>query len=157
MTLAVDLTFYFPMVMALGFLAGLYTTPIPAKGCFLLRIVVAMLIALLLAHMNRMFELWPAHRYFASGHMTFALGMAIALGMLRPWTLAVTLPLLIPFGEALVALHFHSVEDVVGAVLLVPCIYLCVDRAWGLSPSAMAAKPVMQAAVVGKMREQARN
>jgi hypothetical protein len=148
MMLAVDLTFYFPMVMAAVFLGFLFAIEMPAKGRFFARALVALLIALLLAHLNRIFDFWPEYRYFASGHMTFSLGLAISLGIMRPWTLWITLPVMVPFGVALVAFHFHSVEDVLGAIVIVSCVYGSLERVWGLSPTAIAAKPVMQAAVV---------
>jgi membrane-associated phospholipid phosphatase len=135
MTTAIYLTYYYPLVMALAFLACYFSTEtaIPAKRRFFLRTLVALVIALLLAHLNRLFDFWPAHRYFASGHMTFAFGMALSLGMLRPWTLAFTLPLLIPFGAALITLHFHTPEDVLGAILIVLCVYGIIERVWKMS------------------------
>jgi len=136
MTTAIYLTYYYPLVMALAFLACIFSTEtdIPAKRRIIFRALVALVIALLLAHLNRLFDFWPVHRYFASGHMTFAFGMALSLGMLRPWTLAITLPLLIPFGAALVTLHFHTLADVLGAILIVLCVYGIVDRVWRMSP-----------------------
>jgi hypothetical protein len=133
--MAVLLTYYYPLVMALVFLAGLFSTNVPAKGRFFFRALVALVIAIVLAHTNRWLDLWPAHRYFASGHMTFSLGAALSLGMLRPWTLAITLPLLVPFGMALVALHFHNVWDVLGAIPLVLGVYGIVHRFWSVSPA----------------------
>ena len=133
--MAVLLTYYYPHVMALVFLACFFSTHVPAKGRFFLRALVALVLAIVLAHANRWFDLWPAHRLFASGHMTFCLGVSLSLGTLRPWTLAITLPLLVPFGVALVALHFHSVWDVLGAVLLVLGVYGIIHRFWSLSPA----------------------
>jgi hypothetical protein len=130
MTLGVYLTYYYPHVMAVVFLAFLFSTDTPAKGRVFARALAALTIALLLAHTLRIFDLWPAHRYFASGHMTFCLGVAVSLGMLRPWTLAISLPLLIPFGMALVAYHFHSTVDVIGAVGIVLIVYPAVHSLW---------------------------
>jgi len=134
--MAVLLTYYYPHVMALVFLAFFFSTRVPGKGRFFLRAMVALVIAIVLAHVNRSFDLWPAYRYFPSGHMTFCLGVSLSLGMLRPWTLAITLPLLVPFGVALVALHFHNVWDVLGAVPLVLGVYGIVHSVWSLSPVA---------------------
>jgi hypothetical protein len=142
--MAVLLTYYYPHVMALVFLAFFFSTPVPAKARFFARALVALVIAIALAHVNRSFDLWPAHRYFASGHMTFSLGVSLSLGMLRPWTLAVTLPLLVPFGVALVALHFHNIWDVLGAVPLVLGVYGIVHSIWSLSP---ASPPLDRAAI----------
>ena len=150
MSRAILVTYFYPHLMALLFLGFLFVSDIPAKGRFFGRALVPLLIALVLAHVNRIFDLWPAYRYFASGHMTFSLGVALSLGMLRPWTLWITLPLLIPFGAALVILHFHRVEDVIGAIVIVLAVYGSLERVWGLSPGAIAAKPVMQAVRVGR-------
>jgi membrane-associated phospholipid phosphatase len=128
----VDLTYYYPHLTALTFLAGICTTKIRDKKRFLVRVIGALLVALFLAHVNRLFHIWPRHLYFASGHMTFSLSMALALGLLRPWTLWVTLPLLVPFGFDLVILRFHKPEDVIGAVLLVVAIFGLANRYWGL-------------------------
>jgi hypothetical protein len=133
--MAVLLTYYYPHFLALVFLAVLFSSKIPAKGRFFLRVALVLAIATVLAHVNRWFDLWPAHLYFASGHMTFSFGVALSLGLLRPWTLAITLPLLIPFGIALVVLHFHDVVDVLGAIPLVLIVYGIVDRFWTMSPA----------------------
>jgi hypothetical protein len=142
--MAVQLTYYYPLTMALAFLACFFSTHLPAKGRFLLRALVALVLAIVLAHLNRVFDFWPAHRLFASGHMTFCLGVTLSLGMLRPWTLAITLPLLVPFGVALVALHFHNVWDVLGAIPLVLGVYGIVHGFWNVPP---ASPPLDRAAV----------
>ena len=128
------LTYYYPHFMAVVFLAFLLMADVPAKGRFFLRAALALLIAVILAHLNRMLDLWPAHRLFASGHMTFCLGIALSLGVLRSWTLAITLPLLVPFGAALVILHFHNVWDVLGAVPIVLVVYGIVHHFWPMAP-----------------------
>jgi len=89
--------------------------------------------------------------------MTFALSMALSLGLLRPSTLWITLPLLIPYGAALVILRFHNLVDVIGAIVIVLGVYGSLDRVWGLSPATIAAKPALQPVIVGKIREQVRN
>jgi membrane-associated phospholipid phosphatase len=129
-SLPVLVTYYYPHFLALVFLAVLWATPMSEKRRFFCRALTALLIALILAHLNRWFDLWPAHRYFASGHMTFCLGLSLSLGRIRPWTLLVTLPLLIPLGIALVMLHFHSVGDVLGAFLIVALVYGGIHRRW---------------------------
>lgn len=124
------LTYYYPHVMAAAFLATLYFTDLPAKGQFFFRAVLALTVATVLAHVNRWFNLWPGYLYFPSGHMTFCLGVAISLGMLQRWTLAVTLPLFIPFAKALNIYGFHTYWDIKGAVLLVPIVYGVVHWFW---------------------------
>jgi len=128
-------TYYYPHFLAVVFLACLLWTDVPAKGRFLARTLVALGVATVLAHANRWFDFWPAHRWFASGHMTFSLGLTLSLGMLRFWSLAITLPLLVPFGVALVALHFHDIWDVMGAFPLVLIVYGIVYGRPGVSPS----------------------
>jgi len=137
------LTNVYPFTLMLVFLACLFFMKVPAKGSFFARALLALVIAVCLAHVNRWFELWPAHRLFPSGHMTFCLGVALSLGMLRTWTLAITLPLLVPFGAALVLLHFHSLWDVLGAVPLVVVVYGIVHRFWIVPP---ASRPLDSAA-----------
>ncbi|HEV3271159.1 MAG TPA: hypothetical protein VGZ93_03165 [Candidatus Methylacidiphilales bacterium] len=139
MSTPVFLTYYYPHLMALIFLVFFFATDVPAKGRFFLRAVTALSIATFLAHANRIFHLYPSLLYFPSGHMTFCLGVALSLGMLRPWTLAISLPLLVPFGAALVALHFHGVWDVLGAIPLVLGVYGIVHWDWN---APMASRPL---------------
>jgi len=129
------LIYYCPHVMAAIFLGFLLATDIPGKGRFFLRALLALVIATFLAHVNRIFHLDPAHLYFPSGHMTFCLGVALSLGMLRPWTLAITLPFLVLFGAALIVYHCHAVVDVLAAVPLVFCVYGIVHIFWPLPPT----------------------
>jgi hypothetical protein len=128
------LTYYYPLVMAVVFLAFFFLVDVPGKGRFFVRALVALGIAIALAHVNRVFDFWPPHRFFASGHMTFCFGTALSLGLLRPWTLAITLPLLVPFGVALVAFHFHNAWDVLGAIPLVLVVYGLLHGLWRMSP-----------------------
>jgi signal transduction histidine kinase len=130
-----EILYYTPHAMALIFLVFLYATKIPAKAQFFWRAVVALAIVTLLAHVNRIFHLYPAYLYFPSGHMTFCLGLSISLAMLRRWTLVITLPFLIIFGEELVAYDCHTVLDVLGAIPLVLIVYGIVHYVWSI-PSA---------------------
>ncbi len=130
MTTAVLITYYMPHVMAAIVLVALVFTPVPSKPRFFVREVLALAVACFIAHINREFELWPAYRYFASGHMSFCLGASLSLGLLRPFTLLITLPLLIPYGSALVLLGFHRAIDVMGAIPIVLLVYALVRRWW---------------------------
>ncbi len=132
--MAALLIYYYPLVMALVFLAGLFSTNVPAKGAFFLRAMVALMIAVFLAHVNRLFDLWPSHLLFPSGHMTFCLGVALSLGMLRPWTLAITLPLVVVLGVCMVILNLHSTLDILGAFPLALIVYGLVHWFWPVSP-----------------------
>jgi hypothetical protein len=128
--------YYCPHAMAVIFLAFLFATRIPDKVSFFLRAAVALAIACFLAHVNRIFYLYPDHLYFPSGHMTFCLGVSISLALLQPWTLSVTLPLLLIFGIDLVRYNCHTPWDVLGAIPLVFMVYGIVHALWKL-PSAM--------------------
>ena len=136
--------YYCPHVMAVIFLVFLLATKLPAKGRFFLRALVALAIVTFLAHVNRIFDLYPAYLYFPSGHMTFCLGVSISLAMLRPWTLAITLPFLIFFGVELVAYNCHTPLDVLGAVPLVLGVYGIVHAVWSMPP---ATRPLDSATV----------
>jgi len=122
-------TYYYPHFLAVVYLAFLFGTGIPEKGAVFLRAAVALAIASFLAHANLLFDFWPAHRHFPSGHMTFCLGLSYSLGLIRPWTLAVTIPLLLVLGIALVVLGFHTILDVLGAIPLVLVVYAIVYTA----------------------------
>lgn len=117
------LTYFYPHLLTLAFAAMLWATPLRGKGAFLLRAAGPLVLAIVLAHLNRWFDLWPAHRYFASGHMTFCLGMSYSMARLRPASLAITLPLLALEGIGLVAFHFHVLADVLGAFPIVLATY----------------------------------
>jgi membrane-associated phospholipid phosphatase len=129
-------TAYYPPVLLLVFLGCLYSMEMPAKGTFLARDMLALVVATFLAHVNRIFGLWPAHLLFPSGHTTFCLGLSVSLAMLRPWTLALTLPLLLFLTLSLVTLHFHSVFDILGAFPLVLVIYGTIHWLWPLPTGA---------------------
>ena len=60
--------------------------------------------------------------------------------MLRPWTLAISLPLLVPFGIGLVWAHFHVALDVLGAIPLVLIVYGIIHTFWKL-PSDIQRSP----------------
>jgi len=126
---------YYPFLLAAVFLATLVVVRRPDKGEFILRALLALLIAVVLAHLNRIFGWWQGDLRFFSGHMTFCLGMAISLGMLYRWTLAITLPMLVPLGIGLVWFHCHTVLAVVAAVPICVAIYALVYRLWPM-PSA---------------------
>jgi membrane-associated phospholipid phosphatase len=140
------LDYYYPHFLMLAFLAVLSRSPLRSKGSFFLHAMVPLVLATVLVHLNRWFEIWPAHRYFASGHMTFCLGITFSMARLRPWSLAITLPLLALEGIGLVAFHFHTLSDVLGAILIVPAVYWLVERSWPLE-RALADNPTRQAAV----------
>ena len=122
------LVFYFPAVMVAVFFVCATAWSFPEKRRFLVRAITAATIAVLIAHLDRIFDLYPPHLYFPSGHMTLSLSVAISLGLLRPWSLAVTLPFLVLFGIELVRHRFHTPVDVLGAVPVVLLVYAVVFR-----------------------------
>lgn len=124
----------YPYAIALAFLGCLYTVDVPEKGSFFARAMVALVIAVFLAHVNRIFDLWPSHRMFPSGHTTLCFGLSLSLGMLRPWTLAITLPLVVVLGVSMVSLHFHTTSDILGAIPLVLIVYGVIHRYWRVPP-----------------------
>ena len=128
-------TVYYPFALALVFVASFFLVNIPAKGAFFMRALLALVIVTFLAHVNRIFHIYPAPLYFPSGHTTFCLGVAVSLGMLRPWTLAITLPLVVLLGVSMVTLRLHTVWDILGAVPLVLIVYGIVQRSWRVSPA----------------------
>jgi membrane-associated phospholipid phosphatase len=129
--MSTTLIYYFPAVMVVVFFVCVAAWPFPQKRRFLVRAILAAAVAVLISHLNRIFDLYPPHPYFPSGHMTLSLSMAVSLGLLRPWTLAVTLPVLVFFGIELVTHHFHTTVDVLGAVPVVLLVYALVFRASG--------------------------
>lgn len=128
-------TFY-PLSLMLFFLGALYAVKVPNKGAFWGRAMVALVVATFLAHVNRIFHLWPAHLLFPSGHTTLCLGLSVSLAMLRRWTLGVTMPLLLVLAVSLVGLKYHTTFDVLGAFPLVLVVYGVIHRVWRLRPAA---------------------
>jgi membrane-associated phospholipid phosphatase len=130
--LASYFTNWMPIGMTLAFLLALLLVKTPDKGAFCVRALLALVIAVFLAHVNRIFLLYPPHPLFPSGHTTLCFGLALSLGMLRPWTLLVTLPLLVVLGVSMVSLRYHTTIDILGAFPLVLVIYGIVHRTWRL-------------------------
>ena len=137
-----ELVFYYPQTIATVFLIFLAKVKYPAKGLFFLRAMLALLVAVLLAHVNRIFQLWPADLGFFSGHTTFCLGLALSLGMLARWTLFITLPLVVCLAMGLVRYHFHTVQAVVWAVPITLVIYGLVHWLWKVPSRPLDSAPV---------------
>jgi len=129
---AANFTSWYPYVIALVFLGCLYDLDVPNKGAFWGRAMVALVVATFLAHVNRIFHLWPSHLLFPSGHTTFCLGLSLSLAMLRPWTLFATLPLVVVLAVSMVYMKYHTTLDIVGAVPLVLIVYGIVHGLWRL-------------------------
>ncbi len=85
---------------------------------FLWRSMAAITVVFLVGHLNRWLHLWHDHRMFPSGHMGFSVCAAIALGVWNRKTLAILIPLLMVQSWLMIALRFHDLLDIVGAVIL---------------------------------------
>jgi hypothetical protein len=113
-------TSYYPYAIAVAFLTFLFWMKVPRKGVFLSRALIALLIATFLAHVNRIFDL------------------SLSLAMLRPWTLLITLPLLVVLVVSMVTLRFHTTFDILGAIPLVLIVYGIIHKYWRLEPERVA-------------------
>jgi hypothetical protein len=123
------LIYYFPAVMVAAFFICVAAWSIPGKRRFVVHAIIAAAIAVLISHLNRIFGWYPSHLYFPSGHMTLSLSVATSLALVRPWTLVLTLPILVLFGVELVAHRFHTTSDVLGAIPVVLVVYALVFAA----------------------------
>jgi hypothetical protein len=137
-TFAEYFTSWYPFAIALVFMGTLFAMKVPDKGAFWGRAMVSLVIATFLAHVNRIFHLWPAHLLFPSGHTTFCLGLSLSLAMLRPKTLYITLPLLAVLAVSMVYKRYHTPLDIAGAIPLVLAVYGLIHWLWRL-PSESAA------------------
>ena len=131
-TFAVYFTFWYPITITLVFLGTLFALKVPDKGAFWGRAMLSLVLATFLAHVNRIFHLWPAHLLFPSGHTTLCFGLSLSLAMLRPWTLYITLPLIVVLGISMVYKHYHTTFDILGAIPLVLEVYGAIHLAWRL-------------------------
>ena len=120
----------YPVCLFAIFMIAFCLSKKTGKRQFLLQTLGALFIVIILAHLNRWFHIWPSHKLFPSAHMSFCLGVSVSLGMLRPWTLAITLPLLVPFGALILSQHYHSLFDLLGAIPLVLVVYGLVHWNW---------------------------
>ncbi len=127
-----EFTTWYPVVIFVAFWLAVLTSRTPDKVAFSLRAMVALIIAVFLAHLNRIFYLYPPLLEFPSGHTTMCFGLALSIAMLRPWTLAITLPLLAVLGVSMVFMRYHTTLDILGAIPLVLIIYGILHRAWRL-------------------------
>lgn len=83
---------------------------------FWLQSAVGIGVGVALAESGKKWEVWAGHPSFPSGHETLALAAATSLAC-RDWRwLAVGVPLAALQAWALITGHFHSPEDVTGAL-----------------------------------------
>lgn len=84
---------------------------------FWARSLVGIGVGVALAESGKKWEVWAGHPAFPSGHETLALAAATSLAC-RDWRwLAVGVPLASLQAWALVTGHFHTPEDVTGALV----------------------------------------
>ena len=95
---------------------------------FLGRVLLALLVTYVIAHVNRWFDLWPAHPKFPSGHVTYAACVLTSMSLLNlRWLLLV--PLLFVYSALIVALGFHLWMDIFAAMIFAPPVALLCHRA----------------------------
>ena len=76
-----------------------------------------------LAELGKTMQVWPGHPNFPSGHTALAASAAtvIVLHRGRAW-LWITTPLVLLMGAALIYGHWHTPDEVAGALLLGPSL-----------------------------------
>ena len=105
-------------------------------GGFFVYAFLSLLVSFVLGRVNGELEIWrglpldPGDYEFPSGHMCFAVSMAVSLVMLYRRFLFFVVPLLAFYGALIVYLGFHGWLDVIGAwVLMTPLAWLIHRRA----------------------------
>ncbi len=88
------------------------------------RALLSLLVAFGLGRLNAELKIWPGlpldpgHYEFPSGHMCFAVSIAVSLVFLQRRFLFFVVPLLLFYGALIIFLKFHGWTDVIGAWLL---------------------------------------
>lgn len=95
------------------------------------RALLSLLVSFGLGRVNAELKIWPGlpldpgHYEFPSGHMCFAVSMAISLIMLYRRFVFLVVPLLLFYGALIVFLKFHGWLDVFGAwILMTPLAWI---------------------------------
>ena len=78
----------------------------------------AVVISFIIAHVNRWFDLWPAHPYFPSGHETLAACLATAIVLENRRFALLAFALTAFLGYALVRFGWHDPMEVVAGFAL---------------------------------------
>ncbi len=78
----------------------------------------AIVISFILAHLNRWFDLWPAHPYFPSGHETFAACIGTAAVFEKRRLVLPVFALIALLGYGLVRLGWHDPMEVIAGFAL---------------------------------------
>lgn len=104
------------------------------RTTYIVGIVLAILLTYVLAHINRWLHLWPEHRLFPSGHMTYALCVIVSMSVLRSWTrvfYGAMAVLLAAYAYLMVYQGYHDWLDIAGAVVMSPPVTLLGHRLAG--------------------------
>lgn len=104
------------------------------KTSYIAGVVLALLMTYVLAHINRWLHLWPEHRLFPSGHMTYALCIIVSIALLRNWSKALygaMAVLLVAYAYLMVYQAYHDWLDIIGAVIMSPPVTLLGHRLAG--------------------------
>ncbi len=111
-------------VLLLG--APYYTPRRTAPWEFWLRSGLGIGLAVAIAESGKLYQVWPGHPSFPSGHQSFALAAAVSLAARDIRWLWLCVPVALLMSWALVASDFHTPVDVAGAWLISPlCALAC--------------------------------
>lgn len=98
---------------------------------FFVRALLSLLVSFFLGRVNAELKIWPGlpldpgHYEFPSGHMCFAVSVAVSLVFLQRRFLFFVVPFLAFYGALIVFLKFHGWLDVFGAwILMTPLAWL---------------------------------
>lgn len=105
------------VLLLLVALAPFVTRRGPGVINFWLQSAVGIGVGVALAESGKKWEVWAGHPAFPSGHETLALAAATSLACRDRRWLAAGIPLAALQAWALVTGHFHTPEDVTGAVV----------------------------------------
>lgn len=103
----------------------------PAPWRFHAASALAIGVTVALAELGKARVVWPGHPGFPSGHETFAAAAATCLVCRDPRWAALAVPAVAALGWALVASHYHTPEDITGALVLGPPVALACHRLIG--------------------------
>lgn len=103
----------------------------PAAWKFYAASALSIGVAVALAELGKARVIWAGHPGFPSGHETFAAAAATCLVCYDRRWLGFAVCVMALMGWALVMCHFHTVEDVLGALALGPVVAVLCHRAVG--------------------------
>jgi membrane-associated phospholipid phosphatase len=93
---------------------------------FVGRSMIGLILAIALAHINRVLHLWPRSLLFPSGHVSFVASVATSFILLDFRWAFLTVPFTIGYGLLIVSLKYHTWTDVMVAFIIAPLVtWLC--------------------------------